>query len=112
MSAKNNPLRALRTLALTTTATLLTAAVFMIAGPASAQDDLSDPETCLMCHADMERDTSNQRVHNPDGSIKQEPHQMFACIDCHTNIEEIPHPEGTKAEVDCLTCHESEPEVQ
>jgi hypothetical protein len=62
-----------------------------------------------MCHADMERDTTNQRVHDPEGNVVQESHQMFACIDCHDNITEIPHPDGTKAQVDCLNCHESEP---
>jgi hypothetical protein len=32
-----------------------------------------------------------------------------ACIDCHADIEEIPHREKTARTVDCLACHESVP---
>jgi hypothetical protein len=50
------------------------------------------------------------QVHNPeDGSIKVETHAEFACIDCHFEIEEIPHKEDVERTVDCLACHEETP---
>lgn len=91
----------------------LTALALGIAGPVIAQD-LSDPETCLECHADGDRappsNPNRPQVHNPDGGFFQEAHEMWSCNDCHTYITEIPHPEGvTEMEVDCLNCHEEEP---
>lgn len=92
---------------------VLTALALGIAGPVIAQD-LSDPETCLECHADGDRappsNPNRPQVHNPDGGFFQEAHEMWSCNDCHTYITEIPHPEGvTEMEVDCLNCHEEEP---
>jgi hypothetical protein len=50
--------------------------------------DLSDNETCMMCHAAFE----------------------FSCTDCHTDIIEIPHRAEVERGVDCLNCHEAVPE--
>ena len=90
---------------------LLVAAGF--AAPAVAQD-LTDNETCLECHADAERDAPADpimpQVHNPEGGFFQEAHEMWSCVDCHTYITEIPHPEGVGDEtVDCLNCHDEVP---
>jgi len=78
-------------------------------------DDLADNETCADCHSGQEHvgllKIEGKQVHNPaDGSIKGETHAEFACIDCHFDIEEIPHKEDVERTVDCLACHEETPE--
>ena len=84
-----------------------------LASPVVAQD-LSDPETCLECHADAERappsDPNVPQVHNPEGGFFVEAHEMWSCTDCHTYIVEIPHAEDVgDMEVDCTECHEEVP---
>lgn len=85
-----------------------------LAAPLLAQD-LTDNETCLECHADAERsepaDPNMVQVHSADGGFNHEAHEMWSCVDCHTYIEEIPHPEGVgDMSVDCLNCHEEVPQ--
>lgn len=84
-----------------------------LVSPVVAQD-LSDPETCLECHADTERDPPSDpnmpQVHNPEGGFFVEAHEMWSCTDCHTYIVEIPHAEDVgDMEVDCTECHEEVP---
>jgi hypothetical protein len=79
-----------------------------------AAEDLSDNETCMECHADVERaapeDASMPQVHNPEGGFFAEAHEMWSCIDCHTNVTELPHADDFVSEpVDCLGCHEETP---
>jgi hypothetical protein len=87
----------------------------MFISPAMAEgEDLSDNDTCLECHSDTERsvpaDSDRPRVHNDDGSMIQEDHEMWSCIDCHTYIAEIPHADDVMdKEVDCLECHDEVP---
>jgi len=95
---------------------LLASAALGFGSVALAQDeDLSDNEVCLECHADTERsapdpDSTRPQVHKPDGSFFVEDHEMWSCNDCHTYITEIPHPdEVVDMEVDCTNCHEEEP---
>ncbi len=84
-------------------------------GVLAQDEDLSDNEVCLDCHADTERsapdpDSTRPQVHKPDGSFHVEDHEMWSCIDCHTYIEEIPHPDNVgEMEVNCTDCHEEEP---
>ena len=103
-----------------TLAVLLTAVASLGFGcPVFAQDDvdLSDNETCLECHADAERsapeDSDRPRVHNDDGSLIQEDHDMWSCNDCHDYITEIPHPdEVLGSEVNCENCHDTTPQKE
>ncbi|HKJ17341.1 MAG TPA: hypothetical protein VJ984_08335 [Xanthomonadales bacterium] len=91
--------------------------VFGIAGLSLAgadTEDLDDNETCAECHLDQEHigllKVEGKQVHNPaDGSVEGEVHQEFACIDCHLDIEEIPHKEDVERTVDCLACHDETP---
>ncbi len=94
-------------------ALLLAIVTLGIAGPAIAQD-LSDPATCLECHADSDRappsNPNRPQVHNPDGGFFAEAHEMWSCTDCHTYIDAIPHADGVAdMEVDCTNCHEETP---
>lgn len=80
----------------------------------NADEDLSDNETCLDCHVDQEFQglvkIEGPQVHNPaDGSLNVEAHTEFACIDCHMDVEEIPHAEDVERTVDCLGCHSEVP---
>lgn len=76
--------------------------------------DLSDKETCLMCHASFvwtaPENSDRPRVHNDDGSFTQPTHEMFTCTNCHQDIAEIPHVPEVERGVDCLGCHETVPE--
>ena len=76
--------------------------------------DLSDKETCLMCHAAFvwtaPENSDRPRVHNDDGSFTQPTHEMFTCTNCHQDIAEIPHVPEVERGVDCLGCHETVPE--
>lgn len=92
---------------------LILLAALGLALPAAAQD-LTDNETCMECHADADRaapaDPNMPQVHNPEGGFFAEAHEMWSCVDCHTYIEEIPHPESVADEaVDCLNCHDEVP---
>ena len=78
-------------------------------------EDLSDNEICLDCHIDEEQvgalEVAGAQVHNPDDStLIQQPHTELACIDCHMDIQKIPHRDESERTVDCLACHESTPE--
>jgi len=77
-------------------------------------EDLSDNDVCLECHEGQDRgepkDPTRPRVHTPEGGFFVESHEMWSCIDCHTWIEEIPHPDEVKGgQVDCLNCHDEIP---
>jgi hypothetical protein len=76
--------------------------------------DLSDKETCLMCHSAFvwtaPENTDRPRVHNDDGTFIQQTHEMFTCTNCHQDIAQIPHLPEVERGVDCLGCHETVPE--
>lgn len=94
-------------------AMILAVVALGVAGPVVAQD-LTDNETCMECHADTERtapaDPNVPQIHNAEGGLNHEAHEMWSCVDCHTYVEELPHADGvTEQAVDCLTCHEEVP---
>ena len=84
-------------------------------GVLAQDEDLSDNEVCLECHADTERsapdpDSTRPQVHTPEGGFFVEDHEMWSCNDCHTYIVEIPHADDVvDMEVDCTNCHDEEP---
>ena len=93
---------------------ILALATFGMAGTVVAED-LTDNDTCLECHEGAEReppaDPNVPQVHNPEGGFFVEAHEMWSCVDCHTAVEEIPHPEDISEQtVDCLNCHEEVPQ--
>lgn len=68
-----------------------------------------DPENCLLCHKYKRlhgiADNGTVRSFSVDPHLFQESvHRELSCIDCHSDIEKIPH--GSVAKVDCAkTCH-------
>jgi cytochrome b subunit of formate dehydrogenase len=65
----------------------------------SAQVPTNDD--CLTCH----EATANETGHTYDASLATSAHQGMNCVDCHSHITEIPHPESL-ATVECSNCHE------
>ena len=72
-------------------------------------------DDCMMCHADLETEL-------PDGAARDlsiDPEEYaasahgkaeLACVDCHRDIEELPHAEKL-AKADCTFCHEETGEI-
>ena len=60
-------------------------------------------DECAMCHGGD--DPEVPRV--SDATLTHSSHEGFACVDCHADVAEIPHPEAL-ARVDCQTCHVEE----
>jgi hypothetical protein len=62
---------------------------FLFMGLQLSEAGVTDPE-CIQCHAST--------------TIAKTVHENFACVDCHSDIQELPHEET--ALVECQTCHE------
>ena len=92
----------------------VTALAFSQMAIAQGDEDLTDNQVCLGCHEGnvwaAPKDTTRPRIHEDSGQIIQEPHQMFACVDCHMDIIQIPHREDVAHQVECTNCHETTPQ--
>jgi len=64
-----------------------------------APDVTSDD--CSLCHDGSEEDVAVVEMSHLDGSI----HEGFECLDCHSDIAEVPH-EDDLLPVHCGECHE------
>lgn len=89
-------------------------AALSIFSTALLAEDLTDNESCAECHngggSDEPMDVPGATIHNLDGSFAHEAHEMWSCIDCHVDIEAVPHDSDKERTVDCLQCHEETPE--
>ena len=67
-------------------------------------------EDCAGCH-DAGPRTGKRQAGTPPGfhaaALKASPHAALGCVDCHTDIKEVPHPDKL-ARVDCGICHTDE----
>lgn len=74
---------------------LLALAALCLAPAAFAQEE-AETVACTDCHDNVNAAEFEATVHGG-----------FACADCHTGAEEVPHPEGPEgiAAVDCASCH-------
>lgn len=70
---------------------LLALAILFLPALVSAQE--AEEVACTDCHDTVDAAEFEATVHGG-----------FACADCHTGAEEVPHPEGVAA-VDCASCH-------
>jgi hypothetical protein len=76
-------------------------------GSADAQDPSElGREMCLECHGEAMSDTT-QPI---DVVLGESIHAGFECVDCHTQITELPHEENLPP-VDCGVCHSEEKET-
>ncbi len=63
---------------------------------------------CLSCHGSQDlSDESGHSVYVDQARQKASVHGTLACTDCHTSIENYPHPHHPQA-VQCATCHADE----
>ena len=88
---------------------LLNCAVLVLLSAVAVQaQDPADTSACLECHG---VEGTRPADEGPDGvSIylgdwERTVHSGLECVDCHSDIEEIPHGEEL-ARVDCSMCHE------
>jgi len=102
-------------------------ALSLVTGPAVAQTPVAGvsaaqpaapavqkipKEVCLACHGNP-----GFAVKQPDGTIRSltvdtdkfehSVHGDRQCVDCHTNITEVPH-KPVPVQVDCVSCHEKQ----
>jgi cytochrome b subunit of formate dehydrogenase len=73
----------------------------------SAQDELSNTG-CFDCHNDpgwtMSRDGREIQLHVDPEAFAASVHGEWSCVDCHADIQEIPHAERLEP-VSCADCH-------
>ncbi|MEE9396366.1 MAG: cytochrome b/b6 domain-containing protein [Methylococcales bacterium] len=73
----------------------------------------TDIETCLDCHgykgfATPQGETGEslkRLLHVESKTFKSSVHTDVKCVDCHVDIEQMPHKENVSRSVDCVTCH-------
>lgn len=78
-------------------------------GWAQSNDD------CMMCHSDPELtklvdDTVEVSMYVDQEAYDNSIHGFFECMDCHMDIEDIPHEENLQ-KVDCANCHDDATEA-
>lgn len=71
-----------------------------------------DNEICLDCHGmeGFEADTPNggtRQIHVAPERFEQSVHGKRFCVECHKDINEIPHEEFVDRKVSCVQCHRS-----
>ena len=71
-----------------------------------------DNETCLGCHAKQGfaakgADGKARALHVIRDKFGRSVHGKRACVDCHTDITEIPHKASATAKVSCVNCHDA-----
>jgi len=66
----------------------------------NAQEEI-DSESCVECHSGTEKEVSIATVEMIDKSV----HEGTECLECHQEIEELPHAEKLSI-VNCAECHD------
>jgi cytochrome c553 len=69
-------------------------------------------DTCLACHGNEGfampgADGQMRQLHVIKDKFGKSVHGKRACVECHTDITEIPHKTGVTHKVSCVTCHEA-----
>ena len=66
---------------------------------------------CMDCHGDTElTDDAGRLLYVDPGKLSRSVHEGYACTDCHTGIQELPHEEKLTP-VSCKACHEESQDV-
>ena len=78
---------------------------------AEAPAEKPDSETCLACHGNAGfsgpgPNGKDRLLHVESDKFLKSVHGKRACVDCHTNVTEIPHPPGMRSTVSCIQCHQ------
>ena len=97
----------------------LALAVLLLAAAPSPALAQGDADTCLACHSDSQlsmstADGSKLSVHIDAAVFGKSVHAKLACTDCHSGMEEVPHPErkvrnprelALAYDAQCRRCH-------
>ena len=80
----------------------------------AAEPEVGNPanDTCLGCHgnegfAAPGADGQMRQLHVIKDKFGKSVHGKRICVECHTDITEIPHKTGVTHKVSCVTCHEA-----
>ncbi|MBD3291012.1 hypothetical protein GF337_19550, partial [candidate division KSB1 bacterium] len=81
----------------------------------SASGQSFSNEDCMMCHEDEELtmlvdDSVEVSIYVDIEKFSNSLHGGFECMDCHSNIEDLPHAEDLE-HPDCNMCHEDAAEI-
>ncbi|MDH5535917.1 MAG: cytochrome C [Betaproteobacteria bacterium] len=79
--------------------------------PAAAAAPTIDSAICLGCHGNEGFAVPDaigkvQQLHVSPGKFGGSVHGNRQCVECHKDINEIPHQKGKRHQVGCVTCHE------
>lgn len=75
--------------------------------------DKTDIDTCLDCHGyqgfavptGKVGESPKRALHVQSKSFKESVHADVKCVNCHVDIEQMPHKDNVERSVDCVTCH-------
>ena len=81
------------------------------AKPAAAAAPALDNGTCLGCHGNEGfampgPDGKPRALHVTKDRFENSVHGKRRCVECHTDITEVPHQAGVQRKVSCVTCHD------
>lgn len=87
--------------------------VLALSGSVQAQDMRFDPENCLFCHGKPWMAVSDslgvRNFYVDEGIHKESVHGRFACRQCHTDVDQVPHRTPVQ-KVNCaVACHVIDP---
>ncbi len=80
----------------------------------AAEPEVGNPanDTCLVCHGNQGfaaagADGQTRQLHVIKDKFGTSVHGKRTCVECHTDITEIPHKTGVTHKVSCVTCHKA-----
>ena len=80
----------------------------------AAEPEIGNPanEPCLRCHGNQGfaapgADGKPHKLHVMKDKFGKSVHGKRTCVECHTDITEIPHKPGVTHRVSCVTCHKA-----
>ncbi|MBI1943475.1 MAG: cytochrome C [Betaproteobacteria bacterium] len=78
----------------------------------AAEAPALENSVCLACHGNKGfeapgPDGKPRDLHVMPEKFAESVHGKRQCVECHTNVTEIPHAPGTQVRVSCVQCHES-----
>ena len=88
-------------------------AIFLASGSVSAFEKGQEPgvEMCLGCHGmedfSMPDPDDVRQLHVSKDSFLKSVHAKRTCLECHKDIEEIPHRTNINRIVGCVECHQN-----
>jgi cytochrome b subunit of formate dehydrogenase len=83
-------------------------------GATAAETQVGNPanDTCLGCHGNQgfaarAADGQTRQLYVISDKFGKSVHGKRTCVECHTDITEVPHKKGVTHQVSCVTCHKA-----